>query len=61
MHKWKVFITLKEGYTPVMAKDPETEMTFELEAKNHVTVCRMVKALTAHEANIEEYSIMCID
>ena len=59
MHRWKVLITLKEGYKPVMALDPETELRFELEAKNHVTASRMVKALTANLANVEECAIWC--
>lgn len=59
MHKWKVWITLKEGYKPVMALDLETEMCFEVEAKNHVTASRMVRALTANLANVVEYSIIC--
>lgn len=59
MHKWKVLITLKEGFKPVMALEPEKEMRFELEAKNHVTASRMVKALTANLANVEEYAIWC--
>lgn len=42
-----------------MALDPETELRFELEAKNHVTASRMVKALTANLANVEECAIWC--
>lgn len=59
MHKWKVMITLKEGFKPVLASDLETEVCFEVEAKNHVTAARMVKALTANLANVEDYYICC--
>ena len=59
MHKWKVLITLKEGFKPVLASDLETEVRFEVEAKNHVTASRMVKALTANLTNVEEYDIWC--
>lgn len=58
--KFRYFVTLKDGFTPVMSETIIDELEFEIKAKNRATADRMVKAMLESSRNIIEYNCVAL-
>ena len=58
---FEVYVTLKEGYSPVPYMETETDLSFIIEARNRATADRMVKAMLSGCNNVESWDSICID
>lgn len=59
--KFEVFVTVKNGYKPIMQDETVNEWSFVVTAPNRATADRMASTILSNNPNVVEWDSICIE